>query len=93
MDASRLKIGLTDYISALERQLVEMREQGDALRATWTRTRDVYRGEGAEHFAAAYDRSSQMLANYIETIERMLPILKDRLAALERFDSSANPGV
>lgn len=93
MDASRLKIGLTDYIAALERQLVEMREQGEALRVTWIRTRDVYRGEGAEHFAGAYERSSAMLARYVETVERMLPILKERLAALERFDSSAHPGV
>jgi uncharacterized protein YukE len=93
MDANLLRQGLSEYITALDRQLAEMREQGERLAATWAHTREVYQGQGAEEFGIAYEGSAAMLANYVHALETMLPILRERLAALERFDSPQDPGL
>lgn len=93
MDATRLRHGLTEYIAALKRQLTTMREQRARLEGTWHRTADVYRGEGAEAFAAAFQRSNRMLEQYVETLQVMLPVLEERLRALERFDSPRDPNL
>lgn len=90
MDATRLRHGLQDYIDALQRQLVEMRDQGYRLDAAWQVTRNVYRGEGADMFANEFGRSRRMLSQYVEALEQVLPILRERLASLERFDSGSD---
>ncbi len=91
MDATRLRNGLTEYVTALDRQLFEIREQRERLDVAWRRTRDVYQGSGAEVFGEAFDRSMRMLQSYVEMLELVVPILKIRIEALEHFNSAANP--
>ena len=93
MDATLLRSGLTEYASALARQLDEMREQRERLSSCWLHTRSVYQGQGAEIFADRFDRSMTTLKNYITGLEHMLPILRDRLEALEKFDSGSAPEI
>lgn len=91
MDATRLRNGLSEYVTALDRQLFEMREQRNRLEATWQRTRDVYQGSGAEAFGDAFDRAMRMLQSYVEMLELVTPILRTRIEALDSFDSAVNP--
>lgn len=87
MDAHRLRLGLTDYLEALRHQSADMREEGERLKAVWGHTREVYQGRGAEEFREAYERSARMLADYLAVLNRMIPVIEQRLAALEQFDS------
>jgi uncharacterized protein YukE len=93
MDANLLRQGLFEYITALDRQLAEMRGQGERLAATWANTREVYQGQGAEEFRNAYESSATMLTNYVQALETILPILRKRLTALELFDSPQDSGL
>ena len=90
MDATRLRQGLRAYIEALQVQHVEMSEEGERLALSWRVTRDVYRGDGADVFADEFERASQMINQYVETVEQILPLMKKRLDDLDRFDASSN---
>jgi hypothetical protein len=56
-DTTRLLRGLEDYIAALDRHLVHLRDQGTNIDAAWARLREVYRGQGAEVHSAGPARS------------------------------------
>lgn len=90
---AQLVAGLHQYIEALDKQRASMREQADSLNRAWFRTRAVYYGDGADAFEAAYLRSMAMLKSYIDAAEHILPILRERLAALEEFNSDMNPEI
>lgn len=90
-DATRLLRGLEEYIVALERHVAILREQGHLLETTWYQTRDIYQGHGAEVFADAFGRAGQMLTAYQEAAQAILPILRDRIESLRRFDNPADP--
>lgn len=92
MDATSLRVGLADFLTALQRQLVEMREYRDHLTSVWAHTREVYQGRGAEDFRTAFERSSEMQGHYIAALETMIPLLEQRLQSLERFDATTPTG-
>jgi hypothetical protein len=91
VDATRLRAGLSEYVAALDRQLVEMREERHRLDATWRRTEEVYQGAGAEAFRDPFGRSMTMLDNHVRMLEPVTPILKQTLEALKQFDSPTLP--
>lgn len=91
MSTTHLRIGLREFMDAIDRQQAGMREQGERLEASWRRTRDVYGGEAAEVFAEAFEQSMSMLRSYMEALETILPLLRTRLEALDRHDSGSHP--
>lgn len=91
MSTTRLRIGLREFMTAIDRQQSGMREQGARIEASWRRTRDVYTGEGAEVFAEAFEQSMSMLRAYTEALDRIAPLLRTRLEALDRHDSGSHP--
>lgn len=91
MSTNRLRSGLRDFITAIDRQQAGMRDQGERLEMSWRRTRDVYSGEGAEVFAQAFEQSMAMLRSYMEVLDRISPLLRSRLEALDRHDSGSHP--
>lgn len=86
-DATRLHDGLAEYLEALERHLVVMREHGARLDAAWLAARDVFEGRAAEVFADAFGRADLMLKSYVTAAEAIMPIMRSRIEALERFVS------
>jgi phytoene/squalene synthetase len=92
-DATQLLHGLRDYSSTLDKHLSLLREGHKRLEAAWIPARDVYQGHGAEVFAAAFERASAMVQAYIATAEAVLPVLKDRIEYLSRFDSPTDPSL
>lgn len=90
-DATRLARGLEEFIGALERQQGRLRDEGAALDAAWIRLRDVYQGHGAEVFAQAFERARQMIAAYSAMANAVVPLLRERSDALQRFDASDAP--
>ena len=88
-----LRIGLREYQRTLERQLVNLNDQKSRLDQAWSRTRMVYEGDGADAFEAAYHRAMTMLAQYSDAISTIMPILNERLEALEHFDSPQSPNL
>lgn len=94
-DTMRLHEGLTEYIEALDRHLVIMREHGARLDAAWLAARDVFEGRAADVFADAFGRADLMLKSYVTAAETIMPIMRARIEALDRFvsthDSLDNP--
>lgn len=86
-DATRLHEGLTEYIEALDRHLVIMREHGARLDAAWLAARDVFEGRAADVFADAFGRADLMLKSYVTAAEAIMPIMRTRIEALDRFIS------
>ncbi|MEP6343135.1 MAG: hypothetical protein ABJ275_07445 [Maricaulaceae bacterium] len=90
MDTTRLRSGLFEFIEASQMQLSEMRDSRDRINSIWKVTREVYQGEGADLFAAEFERNFIMLNNYVEMLERILPLMRRRHEALELFDAGAS---
>lgn len=91
MNATILKKGLQDYVAALERQLAELRVQSESIDRAWGATRAYYQGEGADAFEGAFARVRNMLDKYMDMLMIVIPMLKDRLDSLERFDATNQP--
>jgi uncharacterized protein YukE len=87
-DATRVLDGLRAYVNALEAQLIHLRDDGQRLQAAWSAARAVYQGHGAEVFAEGFERAQRSADKYAEGAEQVLPLLRERIAALERYDSA-----
>jgi len=92
-DATALLHGLEAYTTALDRHLVRLRDQGAALDQAWVGLSEVYRGQGAEVFAQAFERAREMIATYSSNGEAILTVLRDRIESLRRFDVPDSPPV
>jgi hypothetical protein len=90
-DATHLLRGLEAYTSALDRHLARLREHGSDLNGAWVRLHEVYRGQGAEVFAQAFERAREMSAAYSANGEAVLVVLRERIEALRRFDAPDAP--
>jgi hypothetical protein len=90
-DATALLRGLEDYVGALDCHLVQMREHRALLNAAWVPLNELYRGQGAEVFAQAFERAREMTATYSSSGEAILNVLRDRIASLQRFDAPDAP--
>ncbi len=90
-DATALLRGLEEHISALDRHLAQMREQRALLDSAWVPLNDLYRGQGAEVFAQAFERARQMMTTYSSNGETILNVMRDRVESLRRFDAPDAP--
>lgn len=85
-NATELHRALDDFQDILNRHLILLREEDAALQAAWFSLRDVYQGDGADVFEAAFLRARQTLTAYQTAGETISPILRERIDALGRFD-------
>jgi len=90
-DTTRLLTGLEELAAALGDQIAQLRERGAELDSAWVRLEDCYHGTGAEMFTQAFARAGDTIAAYGAATEAILPILRERIAALARFDASGPP--
>lgn len=81
---------LEAYWKQLEGHLAALRTKHQELENAWARLRDVYEGEGAQLFGAAFEAASKELGEYGTQgamIERQLQSKVEELRAFEAAGS------
>ncbi len=77
-----LAAALEDYQAALTRQTGLLRSELPPLQSSWRALSEVYEGEAAEQFRAGWLRTERLFEDYLGAIERLRPLLGQRLDAL-----------
>lgn len=90
-DATRLRLGLEEYLEALQFHMASLREHHGQMATAWGRLRDGYQGRGAEAFGEVWTRSDARFREYIDASGRIQQVLAQQIEELRRFDSPAEP--
>jgi uncharacterized protein YukE len=90
-DATRLRIGLEEYLEALRFHMASLREHHGQMATAWGRLRDGYQGRGAEAFGDVWMRSDARFREYIDASGRIQQALARQIEELRRFDSASEP--
>ena len=91
-DSRRLLESLEDYERALTRQATAFRCELGPLHNSWLQLSSVYEGTAAEQFHSGWQRTTHALEDYIDSTERLLPILRERIEALRTADRPDSGG-
>ena len=89
MADTKLAAALEEYSKQLVVHMAALRERHESLAKAWANLREIYEGEGAQVFGAAFEAASAKLAEYGSQgvlIERQLQARIDELRAFESAD-------
>jgi len=85
-DSRRLLAGLEEYHRKLIRQKATFTSELTNARSCWSRLSEVYQGTAADQFRNAWECTYRNLSEYLSAVERLEPILRDRIEALREAD-------
>lgn len=92
MDSTLLLDGLRDYADSLEKHRSELQTSYEELKSHTYNCSRVYEGGDAEEFWSRWHRTEQFFIDYLLDVNRLIPMLNQRIEALRQFDRGASQG-
>lgn len=75
---------LEAYDGQLQQHVAQLSQEYHELEVRWHALRNVYEGNAAEQFKAAWEQTSLGFQEYIELAQPIMKILEERIEALRR---------
>ena len=89
-DATALRLGLSDYVTAMRRQIETLREHHAQLEGALGPLMEHYKGRGAERFLEVFGAVDVQFKAYLEHGGDVLSVLTTKLNDLDRFDTGGD---
>lgn len=78
-----LLLGLKEYRTALSTHVVQLQDSLLQIDNPWCALRVVYEGDAAEQFKVNWIRTLEEFQDYINTIQKIIAILDERIETLQ----------